>query len=212
MDGEFKTAFDGLNKKQLEAVETIDGPVLVIAGPGTGKTQLLSTRVGYILYQTDTLPQNILCLTFTEAGVAAMRQRLTSFLGPAAYDVNLSTYHAFGSELIRRYPEYAGGYGLEPIDEVGSDSLIREILEGLPYSNPLKSADTYARDLRSFMSDCKRSLLKPADLRQLALNNQDFIEKASAVVSHTLKNFNRIDKTSPALFAASEAGPMLLDP
>ena len=197
---EFKKAYGQLNKQQKLAVETIQGPVLVIAGPGTGKTQLLSTRVGYILSNTDALAQNILCMTFTETGVDAMRERLTELLGQAAYDIALSTYHAFGSELIRRYPEYVGGYDFKPIDELGADSLIREILAAASYSNPLKSADTYAHDLRAFMSDCKRALLKPDNVGAIVKENQTFIIKSSKEVAKTLKNFKRVDKTSLAMF------------
>jgi len=189
-----------LNKQQKKAVEQIDGPVLVIAGPGTGKTQLLSTRVGYILQHTDALPQNILCLTFTEAGVEAMRERLSGFLGTDAYDVNISTYHAFGSDLIRRFPEYAQMYDFEPIDELGADSLLREILEAAPYSNPLKSAATYARDLRSLISDAKRSLMTPDDLRSVVNNNQKFIAAASKAVKRALKDFTKIGKDSLPMF------------
>jgi len=203
---EFTKAFSELNDEQKKAVEQIDGPVLVIAGPGTGKTQLLSTRVGYILQNTDALAQNILCLTFTEAGVQAMRERLTRFLGQDAYDVHISTYHAFGSELIRRYPEYAGGYGFEPIDDLGSDSIIRQILADSPYSNPLKSADVYAHNLRDFMSECKRALLSPKDVSQLAKSNLDFIALASGVTLEVLKGFARIDKNSPVLFEKLLAG------
>ena len=64
--GRYEEAHAGLNDAQKKAVTTIDGPVLVIAGPGTGKTQLLTTRIAHILATTDTLPENILCLTFTE--------------------------------------------------------------------------------------------------------------------------------------------------
>ena len=71
--GKYHEAFANLNEAQKQAVQTIEGPVLVIAGPGTGKTQLLSVRVAHILQQTDTLPQNILCLTFTESGAENMR-------------------------------------------------------------------------------------------------------------------------------------------
>ena len=95
----------GLNAAQKQAVETTQGPVLVIAGPGTGKTQLLSVRVAHILQTTDALPQNILCLTFTESGAANMRERLTRFIGQDAYRVTISTYHAFGGNLIGRFPE-----------------------------------------------------------------------------------------------------------
>src|ERR1700754_5048598 len=73
----FLAEYTHLNEEQRKAVDTIEGPVMVIAGPGTGKTQILASRIGKILLDTDSLPQNILCLTYTEAGVVAMRKRLT---------------------------------------------------------------------------------------------------------------------------------------
>src|SRR5436190_7052141 len=102
MPRNFNQAIKELNAKQREAVDTIDGTVLVIAGPGTGKTQLLSVRIANILKKTDTLPQNILALTFTDSAAHTLRQRLANLIGQSAYNVTISTYHAFGSELIRR--------------------------------------------------------------------------------------------------------------
>ena len=75
------------NKLQKEAIEYLSGPLLVIAGPGTGKTQLLSKKVEYILKNTDANPENILCLTFTESGAQNMRDRLASMIGRAAAKV-----------------------------------------------------------------------------------------------------------------------------
>ncbi len=82
-----------LNPEQLLAVQQVEGPVLVLAGPGTGKTQVLATRIGSILLHTDARPQNILCLTFTDAGVIAMRERLLGLIGPDAHRVPVMTYH-----------------------------------------------------------------------------------------------------------------------
>ena len=89
-----------LNTAQKKAVDMIDGPLLVIAGPGTGKTELLSMRTTNILQKTDTLPENILCLTFTDSGANAMRERLTSIIGPEAYKVAIHTFHSFGTEIF----------------------------------------------------------------------------------------------------------------
>ena len=91
---EFDKAYKSLNKEQRAAVDHIDGPLLVIAGPGTGKTQLLSVRVANILKNTDASPENILCLTFTEAAASNMRHRLSDFIGPEAYKVQIHTYHS----------------------------------------------------------------------------------------------------------------------
>ena len=79
---DFDKSYKQLSTEQKKAVDTIDGPVLVIAGPGTGKTQLLALRAANILKKTDTAPQNILCLTYTEVGARNMRQRLTQFVVP----------------------------------------------------------------------------------------------------------------------------------
>ena len=77
----FYNAKTKLNLAQLQAVETIEGPVMVLAGPGTGKTQVLATRIGQILTETDMQASNILCLTFSNAGVESMEKRLVSLLG-----------------------------------------------------------------------------------------------------------------------------------
>src|SRR5258705_12830738 len=95
LHGQFFSQYERLNEQQRKAVDTIEGPVMVIAGPGTGKTQILASRIGKILLETDSLPQNILCLTFTDAGVAAMRKRLLSLIGSDAYKVNIHTFHSF---------------------------------------------------------------------------------------------------------------------
>ena len=100
---EFNKKLDELNTEQRLAVDHINGPVMVVAGPGTGKTQLLAMRVANILYQTDTLPSNILCLTFTEAAATNMVERLASIIGPDAYNVEINTFHGFGSSIIGRY-------------------------------------------------------------------------------------------------------------
>ena len=89
-----------LNKAQQLAVDTIEGPVMVIAGPGTGKTQIIAERIANILQKTDTAPDSILALTFTESGAKAMRERLIAAIGPTAYYVNISTFHAFCSQVI----------------------------------------------------------------------------------------------------------------
>lgn len=96
-----------LNNAQKQAVEYLNGPLLVIAGPGTGKTQLLSSKVEYILNNTDANPENILCLTFTESGAANMRDRLLSMIGQDAAKVHIYTYHAFGSTILAEYKNYA---------------------------------------------------------------------------------------------------------
>lgn len=146
MMSSFDIEYNRLNGEQKNAVDTIDGPVLVLAGPGSGKTQILSLRTANILKQTDTNPQNILCLTFTEAAANNMRQRLVQIIGPEAYKITVSTFHAFGSSIIQNYPEY---FDKEPLTkhagELRQYEILSNIFEKLTHNNILstKQGDTY---------------------------------------------------------------------
>jgi DNA helicase-2/ATP-dependent DNA helicase PcrA len=209
--GKYEEALRRLNNAQKQAVTTTEGPVLVIAGPGTGKTQLLTTRIAHILATTDTLPQNILCLTFTDSAAHTMRERLASLIGQQAHDVTISTYHAFGSELIRRFPDYfMSDSELQPADDLGIDRILRGIIAQLPYSNPLKYSDAYLGDIKSLVSDAKKNLLTPDDLRSVASHNLAFIAHASGIVSSTLGNLVRITKKDIPAFSnlAESLGPL----
>lgn len=134
----FRKALETLNPAQKEAVEQIEGPVLVIAGPGTGKTQILAARIGNILLRTDSAPHNILCLTYTEAGVVAMRKRLLQFIGPDAYRVHIHTFHSFGNMVIQENLEYFGLRALEPLSDLERAEIIHEIIDEMKPDNPLK--------------------------------------------------------------------------
>ncbi len=189
---DFEALYKGLNAAQKQAVDAIDGPVLVVAGPGTGKTQLLSARVAQILRKTDTLPQNILCLTFTENGAQNMRDRLTRFIGREAYDVQIGTYHAFGGDLIRRYPEYFTETRLErPVDELGKRQIVSEIVDKLSYRSPLKQTRHHLGDLMSTVSEVKRGLLTPKALREIAKGNLAVIAQASKIITESLADYTK---------------------
>ena len=193
---DFEREYRKLNAKQKQAVDTIDGPLLVIAGPGTGKTQLLSARVAQILKQTDTLPQNILCLTFTESGAANMRERLTRFIGQDAHNVSISTYHAFGGDLIKRFPEYFAETRMQdPIDEIGRHQILSSIIDKLSYLNPLKQTRHHLGDLIATISEVKRGLLTSDELRQIASENARFIQSASSSISRIMSDFSTMPRT-----------------
>ncbi len=144
-EGDFKKELARLNTAQHDAVSTIEGPVLVIAGPGTGKTQILAARVGYILDNTDTEPENILCLTYTDAGAIAMRKRLVQFIGPAAYRVTINTFHAFCNSVIQDNLDVFGIRRLDPISELEQVELFRELVDTFGPDHPLKryTGDVY---------------------------------------------------------------------
>ncbi len=142
-----KTRFDEeykrLNPEQREAVDAIEGPVMVVAGPGTGKTQVLTMRIANIILKTDTPPEGILALTFTESGVISMRRRLAEFIGPAAYRVRIASFHGFANEIIQNYPdEFPDIIGGVPLTEVEQIRVLRDILDGMsleilrPFGNP----------------------------------------------------------------------------
>jgi len=212
MEQKFEAAYKSLNTHQKLAVDTIDGPILVVAGPGTGKTQLLTLRIANILRLTDVLPENILCLTFTDSAAHTMRERLSATIGQAAYNVTISTYHAFGSELLRRYPEYfTAAADLVAADDLTIDTIFRTILASLSYANPLKH-DVFLRDVKTLISDSKRALLTPQDLRLIAHDNQKFINQTSAITRDLLKDMTRIDKKAGPLFSKLAAATAQLKP
>ncbi|MCL4358480.1 UvrD-helicase domain-containing protein, partial [Patescibacteria group bacterium] len=101
----FSELYQKLNPEQKQAVDEIEGPVMVVAGPGTGKTYVLTLRIANILRETDTRPENILVLTFTESAAAAMRRRLVEIIASPAYQVEINTFHGFCNEIIKSYPE-----------------------------------------------------------------------------------------------------------
>jgi DNA helicase-2/ATP-dependent DNA helicase PcrA len=141
----FRRELSRLNAGQRAAVEAIEGPVMVLAGPGTGKTHLLAARIGNILLKTDAGAHNILCLTYTDAGVKAMRQRLLDFIGPEAHRVSIFTFHSFCSNVIQQNLHYFGRPGLEPLSELERIRIIRGLLDALPQTDPLRLGqhDTY---------------------------------------------------------------------
>lgn len=173
----FEQAFNTLNPAQREAVINIENPVMVIAGPGTGKTQILAARIGYILKNTDTQPGNILCLTFTDAGVLAMRKRLFSFIGSAAYQVSIHTFHSFAHKVISDNLDYFGLRSLEPVDDIEKSEVLRELIDGLPFGHPLRrtKGDLYYEEYRMarLFDLMKQENLSSENLKQHVQNHLD---------------------------------------
>lgn len=201
----FEAAYHRLNAAQREAVDAIDGPVLVVAGPGTGKTQLLSMRVANILRRADVSPQNILCLTFTEDAAHNMRERLSSIIGPAAYEVEMHTFHSFGASVIARNGEYFyQGIGTQPIDELATHEIFETIFKALPHDNPLgvqfEGEFLFLRGARQAIDNFKTAGLAPQEVRSIAKDNLDFTAHANQAVAEAMEGFTRIDKSSVERF------------
>ncbi len=136
----FDERYTSLNAEQKKAVDAIDGPVLVVAGPGSGKTELLSLRVGNILKQGHVSPHNILCLTFTENGAINMRERLATLIGPDAYRVGIFTFHAFCNHIISRHPEYFWSAAhFSQANDIARAEILESLFTSLPHGHPLAS-------------------------------------------------------------------------
>lgn len=122
----FRESYERLNAGQKRAVDTIEGPVVVMAGPGTGKTQVLTLRIANILRTTDIPPDAILALTYTNSGVAAMRERLRLFIGNDAYRVNIHTFHGYASSVIDSHPDaFPRIIGATSADDVDRHDIVR---------------------------------------------------------------------------------------
>src|ERR1700743_707868 len=134
----FIQEYQQLNERQQLAVDTTEGPVMVIAGPGTGKTQILAARIGKILLDTDASPENILCLTYTDAGTIAMRRRLLAFIGPDAYKVNIHTFHSFCNDIIQENLPLFENTALAPISDLEKIQYFKALIDSFPKNHPLK--------------------------------------------------------------------------
>ncbi|MEK7462482.1 MAG: ATP-dependent DNA helicase [Patescibacteria group bacterium] len=167
--GAFNEAYKALNAAQREAVDSIEGPVMVIAGPGTGKTQILTLRIANILQKTDSKPGNVLALTFTESGASNMRERLTSLIGEAAYDVAIYTFHGFADSLIQKYPEaYPAIIGGRPASEIERVQIIEAILNDTSFKALRPSGDPafYVKPILVAIQTLKQEYISPDKLAE----------------------------------------------
>ena len=169
----FQKNFEMLNPEQREAVETLDGPVMVIAGPGTGKTQIIGMRTANIILKSWVNPENILITTFTEAGVIAIRERLLSMIGAEAHKVQVSTVHSFSQEVIKTFPEKFTIEKLDiPIDDIETMEILSTIVSDLLKTGKLEYLMTYGdplfyvQSIKSSIGDLKREGISPAKFQK----------------------------------------------
>lgn len=151
-----------LNNAQRAAVETLDGPLLIVAGPGTGKTTVLTYRIAHILSSTDTKPESILAMTFTEAGVFAMRRKLYELIGATAYNVEITTIHGFCNAVIQEFGEYFTHLqGFTAVTDIEQIKFMQEILEDVAFAQlaPVQAKDSNIPALRSIVSTMKREYI-----------------------------------------------------
>ena len=212
--GIFEDSYKRLNERQKQAVDTIDGPVMVVAGPGTGKTQLLSMRVANILRQTDTDPTAILCLTFTNKAALNMRDRLIELTGGEARNVMVKTFHSFAAELMNMYPDYFwNGARLTTAPDAVQLEIIQDILGGLPLGNPLalKFAGTFTAgdDVKKGLRLVKEAGLTPDKLEALIKANlayTDIVEPAIVEALSATLSIKRLPDLVSAIDGLPEQG------
>lgn len=166
---EFEKQYKGLNKAQKEAVDTIEGAVMVVAGPGTGKTKTLTLRIANILLKTQVNPENILALTFTEAAAHEMRKRLLSIIGQDAYRVDITTFHSFANNFIKNHQEeFAHIISSESINEIDQLEIVDSCINYLPLSilRPLGDLSYYIKPSVGMINKLKQENVGPLDFKK----------------------------------------------
>jgi len=182
----FKTEYEHLNKNQKEAVDAIDGPVMVVAGPGTGKTQVLALRIGNILRETDIKADAILCLTFTNSAVEAMKNRLRLYIGETAEKVNVFTFHSFSMKVIEEHfkvldlPEAP-----KLLEDLDRAIFFEQILNDneWEYLRPRGNSLRYFQDLKSLISLFKRERITAEDFDMAIKKEIRFLEQDEKSIS-----------------------------
>ncbi|MBY0537966.1 ATP-dependent helicase [Patescibacteria group bacterium] len=166
----FTTAYNALNTAQKEAVDTIEGPVMVIAGPGTGKTQILTLRIANILKETQSNPENVLALTFTNSGVRAMRERLKTYIGDDAYRVGIYTFHSFAEHILKKFSSYFPSREFASvITELEKTKIIEHILLQHDFQKIVSAYDRFSSltQIVGAVNDIKQEGYTPAEFLEL---------------------------------------------
>ncbi len=182
----FDQYYKTLNKAQKQAVDAIDGPVMVIAGPGTGKTHILTLRIANILKQTDTPANGILAITYTDAGVKAIRMKLKNVIGERAHDVKITTFHGFAASVIAEYPDHFLHISdMKQMTDIDQESLIRSIISDPKYSElrPAGRPEAYISGIMRAIDDSKREALTPKMVSLFAKDEIERIKKDDSSIS-----------------------------
>src|ERR1700760_2934331 len=175
LDSAFEPAFEapvprdppylaGLNKEQREAVETVDGPVLVLAGAGTGKTRVLTTRLALILATRRAWPGQILSVTFTNKAAREMKERIGALIGGVVEGMQwLGTFHSIGAKMLRRHAELAGlKSNFTILDTDDQLRLMKQLIE----AESIDEKRWPARTLAAMIDGWKNRGLRPADVSE----------------------------------------------
>ena len=161
---------DELNKEQKEAVLTTEGPILVLAGAGSGKTKVLTTKIAYLIEEKGISPFNILAITFTNKAAREMKDRLVKLIGSKADYSQISTFHSFGVRILRENAEVLGyTKTFSIIDADDSETLVKRILKEMnldpKYYNP--------KFIRNKISSAKNDMVSSLEYDKYAFGEQE---------------------------------------
>ncbi len=169
---------ESLTPTQKEAVESEAKATLIIAGPGTGKTRLIASRVVFLIQEKKIQPEKILALTYTEAGAAEMKKRIISFLKEDGYKVNIMTFHAFSKSLIDENPDIFGyKRDVRQLDEVDKELLIKTVIDKLYKKRVIKYLSTkndkyyYRGGISKNLSHLKKEGISPEQYEEIVKKN-----------------------------------------
>ena len=147
---------DTLNEQQKKAVTTTEGPLLVLAGAGSGKTKVLTTRIAYLIKEKGIDPDSILAITFTNKAAKEMKDRVVNILGPSAYGIQISTFHSFGLSIIREHYEKLGyKRNFTILDSDDSLTMIKKIMRELNLDTQIYNP----RSIRNIISGNKNGMV-----------------------------------------------------
>jgi len=180
-----------LNNKQKEAVINTDGPMLILAGAGSGKTKVLTTKIAYLIEEKGIDPTNILAITFTNKAANEMKERVHTMLGISSNMIQISTFHSFGLSIIKRHYEKLGfKSNFTIIDSDDSLSTVKRILKDMNLDPKFFNPKT----IRNKISSAKNELMTPVELDKFTNNEIDEVTvKVYIEYQNKLKVNNSLD-------------------
>ena len=159
-----------LNNKQKEAVLKTEGPTLVLAGAGSGKTKVLTTKIAYLVEEKNVDPSSILAITFTNKAAKEMKNRISAMIGPLAYQMQISTFHSFGLTILKKHYDKVGlEKNFTILDSEDSLSVIKKILKENNYDPKFYNP----RVIRNKISSAKNELVSPDQLSKFSASELD---------------------------------------
>ena len=186
-----KRILDGLNEKQREAVTTTEGPVMIIAGPGSGKTRALTHRIAYLLATGKAQPRDILALTFTNKAAGEMKERVENLVGDDARGMWVSTFHSAFARLLRMEGDKIGySEDFSIYDTTDSKRIIKQQMQG----RGLDTDVVKPRSAQRMISSAKNQMIGPEEYASLARGDQqEMVAKVYTAYERALKQANAVD-------------------